>query len=88
MFIFRFSLDVSPACLQQDENEQNYQLVGMGYGQTSFAGPQSNKLLKVFLTVVDSSQCNKAYEDDYDLPQGITSSQICAWDEKGIQDTW
>lgn len=61
----------------------------MGYGQTSFSGPSSNKLLKVNLTAVDYIQCGKTYEDDYDyLPQGITSLQMCAWDQQGIQDTW
>lgn len=61
----------------------------MGYGQTSFGGPQANTLLKGFLNTANKSQCNQAYEDNVsELPHGITSSQICAWDPKGHRDTW
>jgi hypothetical protein len=61
----------------------------MGYGQTSFAGIQSNALLKGFLTIVDNAQCSAAYsEESSDLPQGITQQQLCAWDPEGNKDTW
>lgn len=61
----------------------------MGYGQTSFGGPQSNALLKGYLNIVDNEQCTKSYEDDEsDLPQGITQQQMCAWDPNGNRDTW
>ena len=79
---------MSPACLYQQSNDPET-VEGMGYGQTSFGGQQSNALLKGFLTIVNYSQCNQSYEDDsIELPQGITSSQICAWDPEGNRDTW
>lgn len=78
-----------PACLFQESNDPDKTVEAMGYGQTSFGGQQSNELLKGFLTIVNKSQCNTAYEDDsLELPQGITSSQICAWDPQGKRDTW
>ncbi|KAL7020944.1 hypothetical protein ACKWTF_011686 [Chironomus riparius] len=84
----QFTKDVSPACLYQQSNDPET-VEGMGYGQTSFGGQQSNALLKGFLTIVNISQCNQAYEDDsLELPQGIISSQICAWDPEGNRDTW
>jgi len=80
---------VSPACLFQGSNDPDKTVEAMGYGQTSFAGQQSNELLKGFLTIVNNSQCNTAYEDDsLELPHGIISSQICAWDPQGKRDTW
>ena len=61
----------------------------MGYGQTSFGGPQSNALLKGDLTLVRNTQCREAYEnDETDLTQGITQQQMCAWDPNGNRDTW
>lgn len=85
----RFTKDVSPACLSQSANDPIQAVEAMGYGQTSFAGPQSNALLKGFLTIVNNSKCNQDYGDDStDLPQGITTAQICAWDPDGNRDTW
>lgn len=86
---YRFTKDVSPACLSQEKVDPVEAVEAMGYGQTSFAGPQSNALLKGFLTIVNLTQCNQAYDDDLsELPQGITSEQICAWDPDGNRDTW
>ncbi|XP_070503674.1 serine protease snake-like isoform X2 [Chironomus tepperi] len=83
----QISKDVSPACLYQLSNDPQ-ETLAMGYGQTSFSGQQSNTLIKGFLTIVNNDQCNLAYEDDIlELPQGITSSQICAWDPNGSLDT-
>lgn len=59
----------------------------MGWGQTSFGGQTSSKLLKGFLSVISNIECNKYYEDDTELSEGIISAQICAWDPNGKKDT-
>ena len=86
---FRFSKSVCPACLRQSLADPSGTVEAMGYGQTSFAGIQSNVLLKAFITVVDHAQCHEAYsEQSSDLPEGITQQQLCAWDPEGNKDTW
>lgn len=60
----------------------------MGYGHTSFGGKSSNKLLKGFLSVISNSECNKSYDHESELPEGIINSQICAWDPNHERDTW
>lgn len=87
--ISRISPSVCPACLRQSLADPTGSVEAMGYGQTSFAGIQSNALLKAFLTVVNNAECNSAYsEESSDLPQGITAQQLCAWDPEGNKDTW
>lgn len=60
----------------------------MGWGATSFAGLYSRYLLHVSLSVVNKSECNKHYKDEPEVPEGLISSQLCAWDENGKKDTW
>ncbi|KAL7026028.1 hypothetical protein ACKWTF_013750 [Chironomus riparius] len=82
------SKNVCPACLRQSLADPSGAVEAMGYGQTSFAGIQSNALLKGFLTVVNNAECSSAYsEESSDLPQGITQQQLCAWDPEGNKDT-
>lgn len=45
----------------------------LGWGTTEFGGPVSTRLQKVYLNVVDQSQCQAAY------PDSITSSHICTF---------
>lgn len=61
----------------------------MGWGATSYGGSTSNELLKGYLMLVNSTVCNKSFEDDTDnLPKGIVESQICAGDSTRLRDTW
>lgn len=85
----RFNRHVLPACLYQSNENPITEPEVLGWGHTSFAGSSSDVLLKGFLTIVNNTECNKSYEeDDSELPQGIISSQICAWDPDGKRDTW
>lgn len=60
----------------------------MGWGTTSFGGMTSSKLLHGFLSVIDKSECNNHYKDEPEIPEGLISSQLCAWDKNGERDTW
>jgi len=85
---FRTSYEATPACLQTEEAIESDSFVSMGWGATSHRGETSKELLKVNLTLVSNDECNEHYEDQPGLPKGIISSQICAWDPIGRQDTW
>jgi hypothetical protein len=60
----------------------------MGWGQTSFGGKSSSTLMKGDLNIVSIEECNKNYERESEIPEGITNDQICAWDPNGERDTW
>lgn len=61
----------------------------MGWGATEFAGKSSDILKHGFLSIMKNEECQKKFGNALDsLPQGITSSQICAWDETLQRDTW
>jgi len=77
-----------PACLSLDNNFETEDVTSAGWGRISFRGPQSEVLLKFPLQILGSKECNEFYEDDPSLPNGIVSSQICAWDPNGRVDTW
>ncbi|XP_037950100.1 serine protease snake-like [Teleopsis dalmanni] len=76
-----------PACLWSTPTLPQQTLIAMGYGQTKFAGPSSNTLLKVFLSVLTNDNCNNYYKKEEKLPRGVTTGQICAGDPQGIMDT-
>ncbi|XP_055377334.1 venom protease-like [Condylostylus longicornis] len=86
-------VDATPACLNifgKLETEYSKKVIAMGYGSTSFGGAFAKRLLKIFLTVVDNSVCEKDYEG-----QQIVDTQLCVKGnirqlnetETGIQDT-
>lgn len=82
-------MSVHPACLHQANDDFSNQIfTAMGWGQTSFGGKASNTLMKGDLNIVTKGECNKNYEDEQELPEGITDAQICAWDPNGKKDTW
>lgn len=77
-----------PACLHQEDNDlTGYAARAMGWGSTSFGGMTSSKLLHGFLSVINKNECNKHYKDEPEIPEGLISSQLCAWDENGERDT-
>jgi hypothetical protein len=74
---------------QSNENPVESTFIeAMGYGTTGFGEAKSNVLLKGELKITNSTFCNRGYDEDFELPQGITSSQICAFDPEGNRDTW
>ena len=48
-----------------------------GYGQIEYLGEKAHSLLEVYLDVVSEQSCNKKYENQQRLPQGIIDKQIC-----------
>ncbi|XP_073818319.1 venom protease [Musca autumnalis] len=76
-----------PACLWSNEGLPQEVLTAIGYGQTKFAGPTSNSLLKVHLNVLTNEKCKSYYETGDKLPNGVDAGQICAGDPKGEMDT-
>ncbi|XP_059219166.1 serine protease snake [Stomoxys calcitrans] len=76
-----------PACLWSNEGLPQQILTALGYGQTKFAGPSSNSLLKVQLSVLTNENCNSYYKSGDKLAHGIDAGQICAGDAQGKRDT-
>ncbi|XP_011292313.3 serine protease snake [Musca domestica] len=76
-----------PACLWANEGLPQEVLTAIGYGQTKFAGPTSNSLLKVHLNVLTNENCKPYYETGDKLPNGLDAGQICAGDPNGKMDT-
>lgn len=68
---------IGPACLPfiyegYNDYFNGYAIVAAGFGATEFAGPSSNVLKKVSLTVVSNDECNNTYGN-------INSGQICTF---------
>ncbi|XP_075146083.1 venom protease [Haematobia irritans] len=76
-----------PACIWASEGLPQQVLTAIGYGQTKFAGPSSNSLLKVRLNVLTNEDCNTYYKPGDKLIQGVNAGQICAGDPQGKRDT-
>jgi len=85
---FQTSYEATPACMQTKKAIGTDSFVSMGWGATSRGGEGSKELLKVNLTLASNEECNVYFRNQPGLPQGIISSQICAWDPIGRQDTW
>ncbi|XP_055381495.1 serine protease snake-like [Condylostylus longicornis] len=68
-------VDETPVCLYSfGKLELAYQsnVIAMGYGSTSFGGAFARRLLKVYLKIIDNSECVKEYGN-----QPIVESQLC-----------
>uniref|UniRef100_A0A1A9ZRL7 Lectizyme n=1 Tax=Glossina pallidipes TaxID=7398 RepID=A0A1A9ZRL7_GLOPL len=65
-------------------------VIALGYGQTVFAGPQSEDLLKATLKIYPQKQCeldNPPDELSRNLNKGIVKNLICAIDPEKLRDT-
>lgn len=87
--IVSFNPHVRPACLSNSPDLLNgVQLVGMGWGQTGFAAPRTDWLVRVDIEKTDHKICNKFFEGDNKLPNGINDeTQMCAGSKDSIDDT-
>ncbi|TMW52262.1 hypothetical protein DOY81_002665 [Sarcophaga bullata] len=77
----------TPACLWPYKDLTQQTLIAIGYGQTKFAGPTSNTLLKVYLNEITNQDCNAYYRKEEKLKQGIQLGHICAIDTQAKMDT-
>ncbi|XP_037951658.1 serine protease snake-like [Teleopsis dalmanni] len=75
------------ACLWNSFALSKTNVTAIGYGHTRFGGSPSSHLLKAYLTVQSKKDCQKHYDDEYNIPKGITDQQICAKDPENIRDT-
>lgn len=58
-----------------------------GWGHTEYAGSPSPALMKVVLSIVSNSQCNKYYYNNQrQLPDGIRKTMLCAGEKAGGKD--
>ncbi|XP_017043447.1 serine protease snake-like [Drosophila ficusphila] len=78
--------ELKPICLYTEKELEDSLVTAIGYGQTSFSGPSSAQLLKVRLQTVSNKECQDYYQVDQ-LAQGVLSTQLCAVDKFGGQDT-
>ncbi|CAH1153436.1 unnamed protein product [Phaedon cochleariae] len=83
----RFTAFVRPACLYTKSHIEFQAGIATGWGRTDFAGENSDKLMKVTLNIYNNQQCYRTYQNNKDLPSGITSNMICAGELKGGRDT-
>lgn len=84
---FRFTKYIRPACLWQSSNVNSSKTVATGWGYTEVAGQVSDELMKVELDFIDNQRCNRFFDDDFKLDNGIVDSQICAGVLDGGRDT-
>lgn len=87
--IVSFNPHVRPACLTNSEDLQpGVKLTGMGWGQTGFAAPRTDWLVRVEIEKYDHKICNTFFENDSKLPNGIVDdTQLCAGSKDSIDDT-
>ncbi|KAG5895056.1 hypothetical protein JTB14_021023 [Gonioctena quinquepunctata] len=78
---------IRPACLYTRSNIEYQTGVATGWGRTDFAGDNSDRLMKVTLNIYDNQQCYRTYQNNKDLPKGITSTMMCAGELEGGKDT-
>ncbi|XP_017777359.1 PREDICTED: serine protease snake-like [Nicrophorus vespilloides] len=77
-----FSDSIRPACLNTEDSDVKHTFTATGWGLTGFNGNPTSKLMKVALEEVDNADCNKHYEKNRKLVDGIKAeSQICAGGE-------
>ncbi|XP_066991487.2 serine protease snake [Anabrus simplex] len=86
----QFTKFIRPACLFAEDNFPVNKTIATGWGQIAYAEKQSDVLLKVALDIINNDQCNRMYRSSVGtqaLPQGITSSMMCAGVLRGGKDT-
>lgn len=84
----RLSKHVTPACLASSATTQPPRAVATGWGHTEQGGQQSERLMKVTLTLVPNAVCARYYEKvpERYLPRGILTSMMCAGEREGKKD--
>uniref|UniRef100_A0A182MYY2 Peptidase S1 domain-containing protein n=1 Tax=Anopheles dirus TaxID=7168 RepID=A0A182MYY2_9DIPT len=74
---------VAPGCLWNDEEIPFGRMEATGWGTTGFGEAKTPSLLKVSLSVVKKSECDKLYPaGNRGLRQGLQEYQLCAGDIK------
>ncbi|KAF6198856.1 hypothetical protein GE061_006879 [Apolygus lucorum] len=58
-----------------------------GWGHTKFEGVGSSMLQKVWLDVIDTSNCSKSYGIQLQIPEGIDGSKMLCTFGRGVKDT-
>lgn len=72
-------MHVYPACLKTEwsaTNSEDY--YAAGYTNTDIFGEQSTKLLETDFSIVSPTACNKKYQNEYVMQEGIIDEQFCA----------
>ncbi|CAH0396141.1 unnamed protein product, partial [Bemisia tabaci] len=87
-----FSNSIRPACLHQQRDLSRSELpVATGWGTTDYGGKRSDALLKVGLSVINNTLCNRLYDKERrtagSLERGISESMLCAGKLEGGKDT-
>ncbi|XP_063697888.1 uncharacterized protein LOC134828832 [Culicoides brevitarsis] len=77
----RITTTITPACLWTFPFVKFKTLEAAGYGQTSYLGDSTPRLLKVELNSLSDDDCQQFYEKSRKLPKGIIASQFCAIDK-------
>ncbi|XP_025837407.1 serine protease snake-like [Agrilus planipennis] len=87
-----FSKFIRPACLWTKFSTGQDKVIATGWGRTGTGEEQSDRLLKVGLSVFHNSECDRTFPTTMQiyrraLPQGITDKMMCAGEKKGGKDT-
>ncbi|XP_065083649.1 serine protease snake-like [Ochlerotatus camptorhynchus] len=81
-----FSNYVQPACLWDDLNDTISPVIATGFGVTE-SERRSDKLRKVQLEIMDSSECENIFWGLRSFTRGIVDSQLCIGSSRNQGDT-
>ncbi|KAL1461194.1 hypothetical protein WDU94_013115 [Cyamophila willieti] len=83
-----FRKGVQPACLYDEREVKEKEVVATGWGNLGFADAPSDILQKVLLDIIPGQQCRDLIGTDVTIPRGIQSQgQVCAGVLQGGRDT-
>ncbi|KAG8237584.1 hypothetical protein J437_LFUL003308 [Ladona fulva] len=85
-----FSKHIRPACLHDTFQLPYERAIATGWGRVGYADDSSPDLLKVKLSIIDSSTCNDFYQVEATtskLRNGIDNTMLCAGELEGGKDT-
>ncbi|XP_071440518.1 venom peptide isomerase heavy chain-like isoform X2 [Hetaerina americana] len=85
-----FNKFIRPACLHRETSLPFSKALATGWGRIGYGDDASPDLLKVQLSIIDTSVCNESYSAEIattKLSQGIIPNQICAGELGGGKDT-
>uniref|UniRef100_A0A8D8U4E2 Serine protease snake n=1 Tax=Cacopsylla melanoneura TaxID=428564 RepID=A0A8D8U4E2_9HEMI len=83
-----FREGVQPACLYDEQEVNEREVVATGWGNLGFADAPSDVLQKVQLDIIPGQQCKDLLGTDATIPRGIQSQgQVCAGVLEGGRDT-
>lgn len=78
--------NIRPACLWTTSVINQPKTIATGWGDTTYSGSTSDKLLKVQLDILETSKCTEYYKEESDDIL-ISENQICAGVLSGNRDT-